>query len=103
MDKNERTKIFHRDFRNNPSGQGYGSFTGEKGVKRYYQIDSLILNSGDLILFYSDGFVEYLKFPKFIKILRKGDKKSLDAFTFEKAKEDYKRFGTDRTLISVNF
>jgi len=102
MEQKQRTEIFHRDFRNNPSVQGYGSFTGEKGVKRYYQIDSLILNSGDLILFYSDGFVEYLKLSEFIKILRKEDKKALDDFTFKKAKENYERFGTDRTLIAIS-
>ncbi len=102
MAQNERTKIFHRDFRNNPSGKGYGSFTGEPGVKKYYKIDSLILDSGDLVIFYSDGFVGYLKFPEFIKILRTENKKSLNAFTFKKAKEDYKRFGTDRTLISIS-
>lgn len=101
MAQNERTKIFHRDFRNNPSGQGYGSFSGEAGVKKYYKIDSLILDSGDLVIFYSDGFVEYLKFPEFIKILRREDKKALDEFTFKMAKENYQKFGTDRTLISI--
>jgi len=103
MAQNERTKIFHRDFRNNPSGKGYGSFTGEPGVKKYYKIDSLILNSGYLIVFYSDGFVEYLKFPEFIKILKREDKKALDEFTLKKAKENYQKFGTDRTFISINF
>ena len=103
MTQNERTKIFHRDFRNNPSGKGYGSFSGEPGVRKYYKIDSLILNSGDLIVFYSDGFVEYLKFPEFIKILKREDKKALDEFTLKKAKENYQKFGTDRTFISINF
>ncbi|MBU4299141.1 protein phosphatase 2C domain-containing protein [Patescibacteria group bacterium] len=99
--QNERTKIFHRDFRNNPSGEGYGSFSGEPGVKKYYKIDSLILDSGDLVIFYSDGFVDYLKFPEFIKILRREDKKALDEFTFKMAKENEQKFGTDRTLISI--
>jgi serine/threonine protein phosphatase PrpC len=101
MAQNERTKIFHRDFRNNLSGKGYGSFTGEPGVRKYYEIDSLVLKSGDLIVFYSDGFVECLKFPEFIKILRSKDKKALDDFSTNKAKEDNGRFGTDRTLISI--
>lgn len=103
VSQNERTKILHRDFRNNPSGSGYGSFTGEPGVKTYYKIGSLKPASADLIIFYSDGFVEYLKFPEFIKILRTEDKKALDNFTIKKAKEDNGRFGTDRTLISINF
>lgn len=96
----QKTKIFHRDFRNNPSGNGYGSFSGEEGVKKYYKIDYLIPNLGDLIVFYSDGFASYFQFPEFIEILRKGDKKALDDFTLSKAKENYKKFGTDRTLIT---
>lgn len=102
LDKNERTKIFHRDFRNIPSGFGYGSFTGEPWVKKYEQIDLLILSPNDLVIFYSDGFVEYLKFPEFVKILRSEEKKLLDEFTFKKAKESYEKFGTDRTLISIS-
>lgn len=101
--QNERTKIFHRDFRNIPSGLGYGSFTGEPGVKKYEQINSLALSPDDLIVFYSDGFVEYLKFPEFIEILRKEDKRALDEFSLIKAKENYQKFGTDRTLISIKF
>lgn len=102
LPQNERTKIFHRDFRNNPSGNGYGSFTGEPGVKKYYEINSLVPKPRDLIIFYSDGFVDYLKFPEFIKILRAGDKEALDSFTLEKAKENSGKLGTDRTFISLN-
>lgn len=103
MTQNERTKIMHRDFRNNPSGKGYGSFSGEPGVKKYYKIDFFKPVFGDLIVFYSDGFVEYLKLPEFIEILRAGDKKALDNFALNKAKEDNNRFGTDRTFISIKF
>jgi len=102
LSQNERTKIMHQYFRNQPLGFGYGSFTGEPGVKKYYQINSLVLNPGELIVFYSDGFVEYLKLPEFIEILRREDKKALDDFTFNKAKENYGKFGTDRTLISFS-
>ncbi len=98
--KRERTKIMHKEFRNCPSGLGYGSFTGEKGVKKYYRIDKKILKEKDLVVLFSDGFREYLKFPEFVEILRKGDKKSLEEFSFKKAKENPKIFGTDRTLIS---
>lgn len=102
LSQNERTAIFHRDFRNNPSGEGYGSFTGEPGVKKYYKIDAFEPTDDDLIIFYSDGFVEYLKIPEFIGILRAGDKNALDNFTLNKAKEDSGRFGTDRTFVAIN-
>jgi serine/threonine protein phosphatase PrpC len=103
LSENEKALIMHRDLRNNLSGNGYGSFSGEKGVKKYYRIGSLTLNSKDLIVFYSDGFLDYFKFPEFIKILRKQNKKALDEFTFKKAKENYEKYGTDRTLIAVEF
>lgn len=116
--KRKRKLIMNRDFRNNPSGKGYGSFTGEKGVKKYYKIGHKKLKPKDLIVFYSDGFLNYLKFTEFIEILRLQPtrhpplrraneplktKKALDDFTFKKAKENYQEFGTDRTLISIIF
>jgi serine/threonine protein phosphatase PrpC len=103
LSQNKKTLIMHRDLRNNPSGKGYGSFSGEEGVKKYYRIGSLVLNPKDLIVFYSDGFLNYFKFQEFVKILRKRDKKSLDELTFQKAKENYEKYGTDRTLIAVEF
>jgi len=96
-----RILIMRRDFRNRPDGKGYGSFTGEEGVKKYYKIGYKNLESGDLVVFYSDGFLNYLKFPEFIKILRKQDKEFLKEFTFKKAKEDYEKYGTDRTLTAI--
>jgi serine/threonine protein phosphatase PrpC len=103
MSFKQKSIIQHRDFRNNPGGEGYGSFSGEEGIKKYYQIDGKYLNKGDLVIFYSDGFFDYFKEPAFIEILRKEDKKCLDELTFEKAKNNPSKYGTDRTLISVNF
>ena len=101
--KNQKTIIMHKEFRNNPSGQGYGSFTGEKGIEKYYKIGREKLENKDLIVFHSDGFSEYFKFLEFIKILRKQKKKDLDDFTLKKAKQNPPKFGTDRTLISITF
>lgn len=103
LPKEQRKLIMQRDFRNRPDGRGYGSFTGEEGVKKYYKIGSKNLKEKDLIVFYSDGFLNYLKFPEFIEILRKHDKKSLDRFTIQKAKENYEKYGTDRTFIAIEF
>ncbi|MCX6764398.1 MAG: PP2C family serine/threonine-protein phosphatase [Candidatus Nealsonbacteria bacterium] len=99
----QKSIIQHKDFRNSHSGQGYGSFSGEEGVKKYYQIDRKSLNEGDLVIFYSDGFSDYFKEPVFIEILRRKDKKSLSVLTLEKAKNNPLKYGTDRTLISINF
>jgi len=99
----KRHLILRRDFRNRLDGKGYGAFTGEEGVKKYYQIGKKALKKGDLICFYSDGFSNYFQFREFLEILRKKDKKLLDDFTFQKAKENYEKYGTDRTLIAVEF
>jgi len=95
--------IMRKEFRNRQDVKGYGSFTGGEGVKKYYKIGSKNLKEKDLIIFYSDGFLNYLKFPEFIEILRKQDKKSLDKFTIRKAKENYEKYGTDRTFIAIGF
>ena len=96
----KKTLIFHRDLRNNPDGKGYGSFSGESGVKKYYKIGKKILKPGDLVVFYSDGFINYFRFQKFIEILRKRHKKELDMLTLKKTKENYEKYGTDGTFIS---
>jgi len=101
--KEKQTLIMHRDLRNNPDKKGYGSFSGEDGVKKYYKINKKVLEPGDLAIFYSDGFIDYFKFKKFIEILRKQDKKSLNNFSLAKAKENNRKYGTDRTLISFIF
>lgn len=77
LPQSKRTLIVHRDFRNNPNKMGYGSFSGEPNVEKYYQIKSKKLESNDLAVFYSDGFFELLKNKEFVKILRSHNKKSL--------------------------
>lgn len=103
MSQDQQTIIMHKEFRNSIAGEGYGSFSGEEGVKKYYIIDGIDLSRGDLVVFYSDGFASYLSSPEFINILRCRDKKALDDFTSQKAKEDYQKFGTDRTVLSINY
>lgn len=101
LNPDQKAKIMRKEFRNRLDGKGYGSFTGEEGVKKYYQINKLELNPKDLIVFYSDGFFDYLQIPEFIEILRNQDKKSLYEFTWKLARSDPYKYGTDRTLIAV--
>jgi len=103
MSFKQKIILRHKYFRNNASGQGYGSFSGEEGVRKYYQIDKRNLEKGDLVVFYSDGFIDYFQFLDFVKILRNRNKKMLDNFVYEKAKENQSIYGYDRTLISINF
>ncbi|HQK63667.1 MAG TPA: PP2C family serine/threonine-protein phosphatase [Candidatus Staskawiczbacteria bacterium] len=96
-----RTEIIHKEFRNNPNKMGYGSFTGEIGVKNYYKLGNRNIKNGDLIVFYTDGLTEFLKDKKFVEILRSKDQKEMDEFIIKKAKEDERRFGKDRTFIAI--
>lgn len=99
----KRLAYGHEHFRNNPSGKYYGTFSGEEAVKIYYQIGSQKIQEGDLVIFYSDGFVGYLESKEFLRIVRQGDKEALDDFTAFKAMTSPVKFGTDRTLITVTF
>jgi len=99
--KRKKLLILHKEFRNNPSGIGYGSFSGEEWVKKYYTIGNFPLKKEDFVIFYSDGFVPYLKFKEFLKLLRRRNKKNLEKFIYKKADRNYQKFGTDRTLIAI--
>lgn len=99
----KRTLIIHRDFRNNPDKKGYGSFSGEKGVENYYKTGIKELKSNDLLVFYSDGFLELLKDKNFVEILREQNKKKLNKFVMEKARENEQKYGHDRTFIATIF
>jgi len=99
----QKVITMHKDFRNNLDGKGYGSFSGEEGVKKYYQIGRLTLKKEDLIVFYSDGFSGYFQLPEFLGILRDQDKRKLDSFSLKMARENSEEYGTDRTLISIVF
>lgn len=100
LSSNERTIIMHKEFRNFSNKIGYGSFTGEEGVRNYYKTGEIKLSAGDLAVFYSDGFMPYFQFPEFISFLRKKNQKILDEFVLKKAKEELEEFGNDRTIIS---
>lgn len=97
----KRTFIIRHDFRNNPDKTGYGSFTGEENVQYYYAFGSKKLQKGDMFVLYSDGFFNLLKDAEFIKVLRLRDKKKLTKFVMQKAKENPKKYGDDRTFASV--
>lgn len=95
--------IIRKYFRNNPNKRGYGSFTGQAGVEHYYALGKKQLQKGDMVVLYSDGLVELLKEKSFLKILRAENKKKLNELVMQKAKEDPKKYGDDRTFISFVF
>lgn len=103
IEKRERTKIIHCDFRNNPNKKGYGSFSGEEGVKNYYKFGSKKLKTGDLVVLFSDGVFWLLKDKAFLQILRGQNKQELDEFIVKKATENTEKYGSDRTFIAIEY
>lgn len=100
---NKRKYLIRTKLRNNPDGSGYGSFSGEEGVKKYYVFGQKKLEAQDMAVFYSDGFVKYLENKKFIDILRNESKKELNKFMFWKIIANLFKYGNDRTFISIIF
>lgn len=103
IEPRERTTIIHRDFRNNPNKKGYGSFSGEEGVKNYYKFGSKKLKTGDIAVLFSDGMFWFLKDKDFLQILRGQNKQKLDEFIAKKATDNPERYGSDRTFIAIEY
>jgi serine/threonine protein phosphatase PrpC len=99
--KGKRRYLIKSQLRNSDNGQGYGTFSGQEGVKNYYVFGSKELSSQDMVVFYSDGFLEYLDGPKFVDILRQENKRKLNNMMFWKILKNIFKYGHDRTLISI--
>jgi len=99
--KEKRAFLIHKEFRNNPNGQGYGSFTGELSVEKYYVLGSKKLTKGDMVVLYSDGLVPLLKNKETIKKIREGNKKEFKKYIMGLAKENPEKYGSDRTFARI--
>lgn len=99
--KDKRALLIHKELRNNPDGQGYGSFTGEASVQTYYVLGSKKLTKGDMVVLYSDGLVPLLKNKETIQKIRQGDAKEFKKYAMGLAKENPGLYGNDRTLARI--
>jgi serine/threonine protein phosphatase PrpC len=99
--KEKRAFLIHKEFRNNPDGQGYGSFTGEPSVQTYYVLGSKKLTKGDMVVLHSDGLVPLLKNKETIKKIREGNKKEFKKYVMGLAKENPETYGRDRTVARI--
>lgn len=100
----EKVISLHRDFRNNPSGVGYGVTTGEETAKLYLSTGTLEVGEGDVIFVYTDGYENHVVLNDFVKIFTtwpKDVKKEFDLFDEKMAKETPSKFARERTLIAV--
>lgn len=100
LSKKQRHIYIRKNFQNHSSGKYYGTFNGEEGVESYYIFGKYTLSPGDLVVFYSDGFVDYIQDKEFLRILRSQDNNLLNLYVQEKAALKPDIFGHDRTFVS---
>lgn len=82
----------------------YGALTGEKGAISFINQGKKKLNTGDLVVAYSDGFENIINCPDFFKtIYNKSEnnaKKNLVELSNKLASKDYDKFGHERSLVA---
>lgn len=106
--EDERKKTIRRVYRNgiNEQGEliGYGVVTGEEAAERYVNYGSFVLAPGECAAFVTDGFEQYLNLPEFRAIFVEWPddlETRVLQFTRQKAREDPKNFGHERSLIVI--
>ncbi len=90
-----------RDFRNNPANPAaFGALTGEQSAEHFIISGHEKLESGDVIIAFSDGFAATIKHPNFWPNFQK----SRDAFLeweLTLAEKDPEKYGHERTMVVV--
>ena len=101
----EARVIVRSKFRNNVDNivdgkcVSYGALTGEESAISFIRDGELKLEDGDFIIVYSDGFSCYLRDKDFINNIINFDKTSFEKYVEEKSKEDYEKYGKEKTLV----
>ncbi len=104
-------KIIRSEYRNNAKKivnnkcVSYGALTGEKEANKFMNFGESRLNKGDLIVFYSDGFEYTVQHKKFFKTIYQKNESLVDQhyipYSLSLAKQEYHKFGRERTLIAI--
>jgi len=103
----DQSYILRTVFRNALSSRGkkigYGVITGEQAAEPYARFGKRKIKKGELAIFATDGFEDYLKIPSFRRALLTMDKKVVEKemFRIKKAHKDLPAFVSERTLIAV--
>lgn len=101
----EARVIVRRDYRNNLNNirdgkcVSYGAITGEVSAVEFIRCGQLCLESGDIVLVYSDGFTSFLHDKEFISCLVNFKREDFENFVVSKALIDYEKYGKEKTLI----
>ena len=101
----EARKIVRSEYRNNLNNiidgkcVSYGALTGEETAVSFIKSGQLKLEDGDTIIVYSDGFSYYLNEFEFINNVTNFNKTIFEKYVDEKSKEDYEKYGKEKTLV----
>ena len=102
--------LIRSEYRNKKKFHGkilvsYGALTGEKSAINFVHQGKRKLNTGDLIVFYSDGFENLINYPYFFKaIYNKSEreaKQKTSRLSEKLAAKDYEKFGHERSLVAL--
>lgn len=102
LSANERKYLIRIELRNNANGKGYGTFSGEEGVKNYYVFGKVDLVKDDMVVFYTDGFAEYLEKERIVLSIRKNNRRELNKNMFWIIIKNLFKYGCDRTFVAIN-
>lgn len=85
-----------RKYRNNPGRTSYGALTGEEEAMRFVKAGTLELESGDMVILYSDGMDPLISSEEFKKNLQENGINNLKEFCIKESlkKQEYEREGT---------
>jgi len=88
----EARRELRSNYRNNPKNPSFGVLTGEPLAMRYVRVGSGKLDSGDVLMVYSDGVAGIIFSKDFSKLIKKGEFPELKDFCQSKV-------GTEGTLV----
>lgn len=97
--------IIRKNYRNNldnvRNGRivSYGALTGEESATQFIRFGKLNLNSGDIVVLYSDGFAKFLHDEDFIKHIMEFEKGKFEEYINMKSESDYNKYGAEKTII----
>lgn len=101
----EARKIVRSEYRNNLNNTvngkcvSYGALTGEETAIHFIRSGQLKLEDGDIVIVYSDGFTYYLNDKEFINNIINFNKDIFEEYIEKKSKEDYEKYGKEKTLV----
>lgn len=99
-----RAKI-RREYRNNLENirdgkcVSYGALTGEIAAHAFIRDGQIELQTGDIIVVYSDGFTNFLHEAEFISLLSDFKQDTFEEYVNSKALSDYEKYGKEKTLV----